>query len=226
MSGWVKLHRAFDKWEWRDKPEMVSLFINILLEANHEERQWHGITIERGQCLFGRDVWSKKLGISPQSLRTCIERLKSTNEITSKSTNRFTVLSVVKYDEYQVGDSESTSESTSKSTNNQQTTNKQSTTPKEDKKERKEYMGSFSGFWEIYPRQRRGDKDKAYSAWVKALTKATEKEIMDGLQAYIGSSEVSNGYAKGAEAWLNASKWTDRYNPKDKPRKPFNTWKN
>ena len=136
MYGWIKLHRKFGQWEWRHKPEMVSLFVHLLLEANHAPKNWQGMRIERGQCLFGRDEWSKRLGISPQSLRTCIERLKSTNELTSKSTNRFTVLTIVNYEQYQDVSELSTSESTSKSTNNQQTTNKQSTTPKEVKKER------------------------------------------------------------------------------------------
>jgi len=46
---------------------------------------------------------------------------------------------------------------------------------------------------------------------VKALTRATEKEIMDGLEAYRTSSEVTRGFAKGAAAWLNDDRWTSKY---------------
>jgi hypothetical protein len=55
-------------------------------------------------------------------------KLKSTNEITSKSTNKYTIITVVKWEEYQLLCEKSTNKSTSKLTNDQQTTNKQLTT--------------------------------------------------------------------------------------------------
>lgn len=137
MSGWIKIHRSFDKWEWRDDPHMVSLFLRLLTEANFEDKKWHGQTIKRGQLIFGRKQWSEKTGFSPQTLRTCIERLKSTSEITSQSTNKFTIITIVKYEEYQSEPEASTSQSTSNLTNDQPTNNQQTTTPKEYKKKRK-----------------------------------------------------------------------------------------
>jgi uncharacterized protein YdaU (DUF1376 family) len=86
------------------------------------------------------------------------------------------------------------------------------------------YTYEFEIFWEKFPRQRRGDKDKTFTAWKNALNKTTTEEILNGLQAYIGSSEVANGYAKGAAAWLSDSRWTSQYTqagelvkPKSKP---------
>lgn len=69
----------------------------------------------------------------------------------------------------------------------------------------------FEKFWELFPRQRRGDKTKTLSAWNLAITKSTAEEILHGLEAYIGSNEVANGFAKGATAWLNDSRWTVDY---------------
>lgn len=133
MTGWVKIHRKFSDWGWRSKPEMVSLFLHILVEANYEDSIWRGITLHRGQCVFGRLTWSKELGISEQTIRTCMERLKSTNEITIESTNKYSIITIVNYEEYQQQEEKLTSKTTSELTNNQQTTNIQSTTPKEDK---------------------------------------------------------------------------------------------
>src|SRR5688500_11185688 len=119
MEGWIKIHRKLQKWGWYSDSHMVHLFIHFLLEANHENRKWKGQIIKRGQLIFGRKAVSETLGISEQTVRTCMERLKSTNEITSKSTNRFTLVTIVNYEDYQTLDDLPTSKSTSKSTNNQ-----------------------------------------------------------------------------------------------------------
>lgn len=144
-SGWIKVHSKLLKWEWYDKSEMVQLFLYLLLSASYEPKNWHGITIERGQVIVGRSEVCAKLNLSPQVYRTCIERLKSTNEITTKTTNKFTVVTICKYDDYQqvdFGSSQQNNHQTNQqSTNNQPTNNQQITTSKEVKNKRnKEYI--------------------------------------------------------------------------------------
>jgi len=134
MEGWIKMHYKFLNWEWANDPKMVSLFLHLLLKANFQGKNWRGQDIKRGQLIIGLHTLSASTGISLQSLRTCLKRLKSTNEITIKSTNKYSLITIRNYDTYQY---ELTSKSTSKLTNNQQTTNKQLTTPKESNKERK-----------------------------------------------------------------------------------------
>lgn len=129
-NGWVKIHRKFLEWEWYDKPEMVSLFLFCLMSANHEDGTWQGQEIKRGQFITGRYSLSSKIGISVQTIRTCLARLEQTGEITQKSTNRFSIITIAKYNDYQIDDS--------KLTNNQQTTNKQLTTNKKYKNDKKE----------------------------------------------------------------------------------------
>ncbi len=70
---------------------------------------------------------------------------------------------------------------------------------------------NFQRFWDLFPRQRRGSKEKAYPAYISALTRATEEQIFKGLDAYCQSREVSEGYAKGAAAWLNDDRWASDY---------------
>jgi hypothetical protein len=88
-----------------------------------------------------------------------------------------------------------------------------------EKKESTKEKIPFEDFWEKYPRQRRGDKSQTFSAWQSALQKATAEEILNGLAAYLGSSEVRDGYAKGAAAWLRASRWTWDYSYEPKADK-------
>jgi hypothetical protein len=94
-----------------------------------------GHPIPRGSCVCGRYALSKDTGISPQSVRTSLARLKSTNDITIKSTNKFSVIYIVNYQDYQ---DNSTNSSTIKSTFNQPATNQQLTTSKECKNDKNE----------------------------------------------------------------------------------------
>jgi len=61
----------------------------------------------------------------------------------------------------------------------------------------------FEQFWQAFPRQRRGDRDKALTAYRKALAKTTEDKIHAAVIRYASSRDVAQGFAAGAAAWLN-----------------------
>lgn len=100
-NGWIKLHTKFNKWEWKTEPNMVALFIHLLLNANWKPGRYQGHKINRGQMVVGRKKLSMDTGISQQTIRTCLERLKSTSEVTIKSTSKFSILTICNYDTYQ-----------------------------------------------------------------------------------------------------------------------------
>ena len=133
MSGWVKLHRKITEWEWWDDHNATRLFIYIITKANHKDKNWRGVNIKRGQFLSSLDKLTKETGISSQKIRTAIKRLKSTNEITSESTSRYTIYTVNKYDLYQYEQQENNIQNNKPLTNGQQTTNKQVTTTNNNK---------------------------------------------------------------------------------------------
>ena len=135
MKGWIKLHRKFSNWEWKHKPEMVALWVEILISANYEERKWQGVTLKPGQLAVGRDALAKKTGLSAQTIRTCLNRLKSTNEITIKSTNKFSVITVNRWELWQGGEENQPTNQPA----HQQTTNQQLTTAKEYKNNKNIY---------------------------------------------------------------------------------------
>lgn len=132
MEGWIKLHRQMTKWEWYKDSNTFKLFIHLLLLANHEENQWQGQVIKRGQLITSVNHLAEECGISTQNVRTSLKKLKSTHEITSKATNKYTLVTIENYDKFQGEVIEITHEPTSKLTINQQTTNKQLTTNKND----------------------------------------------------------------------------------------------
>jgi hypothetical protein len=106
MSGWIKLHRQLIDWEWYSDPNVVRLFIHCLLKANHSQKTWRGIKIEKGQFVTSMNKLSNELELSVQKVRTAIDKLIITKEIQSKSTNKFTIITICKYDDYQCAGAE------------------------------------------------------------------------------------------------------------------------
>lgn len=134
-NGWIKIHKQMLDWEWASCPETMALWIHILLCANYEDKRWHGIMIPRGSLVTGRKELAKNTGLSEQQVRTSLNRLISTNEITISSTNKFSIVTICKYDDYQMVENginqEDNQDSNQRATNNQPTINQQITTTKE-----------------------------------------------------------------------------------------------
>ena len=101
MAGWIKLHRSLLDWEWYDDANTCRLFIHLLLRANHKPKNWRGIAINTGQVLTGRKVLAEQTGLSEQQVRTSLNKLKSTNEITIKSTSHNSLITLVCWESYQ-----------------------------------------------------------------------------------------------------------------------------
>lgn len=102
MSDWVKLHRLLLDWEWFTTPNMVLFWVYCLLRASYMEHSYKGIKLEEGQFVDGRKAMAFRTGLTEQQIRTCIERLKSTNELTSKSTNEYTIFTINSWKKYQI----------------------------------------------------------------------------------------------------------------------------
>lgn len=132
MTGWIKLDRCLLDWRYRNKPEYVALWVYILLNANHTAIEWEDIVVERGQMVTSIARLSKETGITPQRVRTILMKLEG-EELTSKSTNRYTLISVLNYGKYQDSDVETNKQINKRLTNEQQTINKRLTTNKNDK---------------------------------------------------------------------------------------------
>ena len=141
QTGFIKLFRKFTSWEWYSDHHVTRLFLHLLLTANYKSQKWRGIEIARGEVLTGRLSLAKATSLSQQQIRTSLTKLKSTNELTIRTTNKFSVIRLTNYDLYQVQDLEinqqNGQQTTKRATNNQPTTNQQLTTTKEEK-ERKE----------------------------------------------------------------------------------------
>ena len=130
-EGFIKLYRSMTSWEWYQDANTTRVFLHLLLNANLEESRFKNHVIPKGSLVIGRKSLAETLGITEQNVRTALNHLKSTNEITIKSTNRFSIVTIVNWEKFQVNKKQSTNKVTDNLTNNQPTTNQRLTTEKE-----------------------------------------------------------------------------------------------
>lgn len=133
MDNYIKLSRELMEWEWYGNINTCRLFIHMLLKANWKDCRFEGKTIGRGSFISSVGKLSEETALTEREVRTAITHLKLTGELTSKSTNKYTVFTVVNYDLYQSCDKQNDKQETSK-----RQTNDKLTTTIEERKERKE----------------------------------------------------------------------------------------
>lgn len=122
MEGWIKIYRKMLEWEWYDDNNTKILFLHLLLTANHKEKKWQGEIIKRGQKITSIQHLADEVHLTPQQVRTSLNKLKLTNEITIKTTNKYTLVTIEKYNNYQCRDEENNKQNNIR--NNKRTTNK------------------------------------------------------------------------------------------------------
>ena len=113
MDGWIKLHRKSLESSVFHSPIIWAVWCWCLVKASHKSQKFpfneQDIIIKEGQFITGRFVGSTECHISEQQWRTAIGYLKSTNRITSKSNNKHTVITILKWEEYQTTNQRATS---------------------------------------------------------------------------------------------------------------------
>jgi DNA-binding transcriptional MerR regulator len=185
MSGWIKIHRKFLDWEWFNKSEAVHLFVYLLLKANHKDSHWQGIEVKRGQFISSLGKISADTGISLQTIRTLLNKLEKTNEIEVKSTNKYSVVTLCKYECYQ-----DEIEPTNKQlTNKQQSTNKQLTTNKNDKKEKNEKEVILDRWIEYRKQIKKPIKEATQETILNKMQNFTEEQCK-----FVINNSIENGW--------------------------------
>lgn len=238
MGGWIKIHRKILEWEWYDDPNTFKLFMHLMLTANHAPKKWRGQTIGIGQKLTSRAKLSAETKLSEQQIRTCLERLKSTNEITIQATKRQTVITLCNYDTYQSAKQDVNQpinqQNVTIATNNQPTINQ--ATNKKDKNDKKvdtasadaehtpcliskkgkklngKRLKAFEKFWESFGYKK--GKAESIDAWLEI------PELLDSIvdtickAAKIECQNRAVSIAEGrtpkmAQGWISGRRWED-----------------
>jgi len=109
-STYVKLDRNIINWRWYTDGNTLRLFIHLLLRANFEDKDWHEKTVKRGEFVTSISHLSRETGLSVKEVRTALNHLKETNEVASQTTSQYTLISVLNYEKYQGGASQTANE--------------------------------------------------------------------------------------------------------------------
>jgi hypothetical protein len=199
--GYIKLWRKITDWEWYDEPIMLWFFVKILFMANWDDKKWHGITIKSGQFVssiehlrFEYKESGKKMKLSTMQVRNVLNRLKATNEITSVSTNNYTLFSIVNWKKYQ---GKETDELTSHITNGQQTDNKRITTTKEYKNNKNIYSKYFYDFWKAYPKKQAFKRTEGVFRGLKV-----DEGLMGVILSAISRQKKTEQWSKDNGKWI------------------------
>lgn len=131
-NTWISIHRKFKDWQWYKNTNVKTLFLHLLLKANFKDNYWKDVLVKRGQTATSIEHLAEETGLTVQQTRTALSKLKSTHEITIKTTSKYSLITIEKYDFYQRNNKNVTNTLTSNITNNQQTNNKQVTTNNKD----------------------------------------------------------------------------------------------
>lgn len=107
-DGWIKLHRKFLSSSIWENPNLARFWIWCLLKASHSSVKarvrYIEVELAPGQFVFGRAKAAEDTGLSEQEVRTCVKalELEKTISLTKHSTRQFSVLTICKWDSYQI----------------------------------------------------------------------------------------------------------------------------
>ena len=140
-TEYIKLFRKMLNWEWYTDINTKVLFLHCLLKANWKDGSWHGYEYKRGQFITSLPSLAKETGLSIRQVRTALDHLKSTGEVTVKNYPKFRIITVVSYDSFQGSDRQNDRKTTSNRQAKRQSSDSQATADirtykniKEDKK--------------------------------------------------------------------------------------------
>lgn len=120
--GYIKLWRKSSDSGWFKNPNLWTFWCWCLTKASHKEIDiivgYQKVHLMPGDFIFGRRSASIELGMSERTIRTNLDSLRKRKNVTIKTTNKFSIISVINWDIYQ------SDKSTSDQQSDQQVTSK------------------------------------------------------------------------------------------------------
>ena len=130
-SGWIKIHRKVWDHPRSNDPEFMAVWFFMLCEARFETKKTifkgHTFKLKPGQFTAGRRQISATTGVNESKVKRIIKWLKSDQQIDQQTSNKFSVFTVLNWEEYQSSDPLEGQQATSK----RPASDQQATTPEE-----------------------------------------------------------------------------------------------
>lgn len=215
-NGFILIHRRLMNKAFYSRPQYLALWLHLLLKATYSGREYiingKTHTLKPGEFIASRKTLGLEVGIKESTIETILLLFEKDGQIKQQKTNRYRVISIVSWNEYQNLNNKITTKQ--HPSNNQPTTNQQpNNTNKEGNKENKEKESNkvinnviglpFDLFWNGY--QKKVDRKKSESLWQK-LNEETQNVILDYLPGYVQSTPNVK-YRKNPDTFLRNKSW-------------------
>lgn len=209
-GGYVRAYRSLLDWEWYDDASCVRVMLHLMLSVNWERKQWQGHVIEPGQIITSMDKLAERLGLSRSAIRRTLDKLKSTGEVTIRTNNHWTAVTLVNWAEYQESQPTIDQPKSRPATDRRPTTDRPPATTEEVKNIRRKEENTilpegFNEFWSAYDYTKK--KPDAIRAWAK-LTAADRTACMAKVPAFV-QSKPDKQYRPYPATFLNGRMWED-----------------
>lgn len=207
MKGdYIKINRSLLDWDWYGDINTCRLFVHMLLRANWKDGNFRGEEIKRGSFVSSLSKLSDETNLSVREVRTAINHLEKTGEVTINRHSKYSVFTVNNYCAYQQSDTQADKQVTG----NRQASDKQATTIEERKKERrKEYIDtdvsimqhSVSAIIDAWNQlepygikmiYRINQGSKRYTSLTELINQFGEEKVIDGIDK-VKASEFLQG---------------------------------
>ena len=101
MNGWIKLPRSIIDRPWfRDRDgKTLRLYIFLAVSAYSQDQEFQGVKVRRGSCPITRAQMQEGTGLSYKEVHNCLNRLQRLGELIVKGNNKFSVATIVNYEE-------------------------------------------------------------------------------------------------------------------------------
>lgn len=195
--GYIKLDRKILDWEWWSDVNTYRVFTYCLIRANWKESRFKGVEVPRGAFVTSIKSLSKATNLSIQQVRTALDHLKSTGEVTINSHAKFSVVIVNNYIQYQ---DDNTIDNT-QATSNQHDSNTQVTTEEEYKNNKNNKKENIKHKYGEYSHVRLTDKE-----YEGLIADYGEKAVLDGIKN-VDEYVQTHSKAKYSDYNLVLRKW-------------------
>ena len=182
-------------WEWYENTNVFRLFYHCLLHTNLEDRRYCGKEIKAGQFVSSRARISAETGLTVDQVRTALKKLKDTGYISTKSTNKYTIYTVIGYQTYIDCGQQATNEEVTEIPKTEEKIPKPiEKREKSQENSKKEINECFERLWKQYPNKK--GKGQVSDTKKKLLYKIGEEHIQRALKRYLDGLEKDASWRK------------------------------
>lgn len=213
-GGWVKLHRKAINSKYGKNMEMLGFWSYLLLIVNHNGTYStpSGVILRPGQVATGRKRICKETGLSESKVERFLKKLEIEHQIEQQKTNKYRIITITNWSEYQKSDSTSDNNrtTTGQQPNNKRTLNKKKR--REDDKENK--YGQINGFdfdtlYQAFPRKK--GKQNGASIFKRTITTQGDYDnllkAVKNYNAECNKNDIEERWIKHFSTFMNC--WED-----------------